>query len=190
MDSFGSILGNILQEHGISASEAARRLGMRSKTSLMRILKDQTGYATVRTFWEQLLAGGELNLSDCEQRRLQGALEVMRVGAEVYNTNCALQHLLQLRKQDVESVPVKGLPGINDFSDLCRLYADAEELEITLMGLCDVRLFHSLQQMCSRMPAARQPQITHYIYSIDDTLATIRSVCAIFPVIFHRNYAF
>lgn len=188
MESFGGTLGKLLKERDISASELTKRLGMRSKTTLQRILRDQSNHATVSRFWDQLLQSGAMSISADERQRMEQLLEILRVGRDAYRSHRALQMLLHHQNQKSEPIFVQGIEGVSTFADLTARYSAARSLEITIIGLCDARIFQSLRDMLNRMPPDRRPRIEHSIFRIAGASETIHNVHAIFPVLFYRNY--
>lgn len=188
MDSFGTALGQILRDRDISARELANRLGLRSKTTLHRILQDRSGYAAVQKFWNHLLASGQLNITPQERSRMEDLLEILRVGPELYQTHDALHSLLHAQPAEGEPIAIEGIPGASTLDALTARYASAKQLELTITGLCDQRIYRALQRMCAAMPAHQQPKIRHYIFHIASATEAILNISAILPVLFQRGY--
>lgn len=188
MDSFGAALNRLLHDSDISASELAKRLGMRSKTTLQRILQDRSGYASVQKFWNQLLASRVLPITDADCAHMESLLQVLRVGPEHHRAHQALRALLREQPSDGAPIAVTGISGVTTFDDLTARYAASQQLELTIVGMCDPRIFEALQRMCAAMSADRQPKLRHYIFHISDATETILNIRAMLPVLFQRNY--
>lgn len=188
METFGGALGKLLRDRDISASELSKRLGLRSKTTLQRILRDQSNHATASRFWQQLLHSGAMGISAAERQCMEQLLEILRVGRDAYRTHRALEMLLHDQAVEKDPIFVQGIDGVSTFADLTARYAAAHSLEITIIGMCDARIFQSLRDMLNRMPLDRRPRIEHSIFRIAGASETIRNVHAIFPILFYRNY--
>ena len=91
---FGTYLSRVLRENGLSASEAARRMGYKSRNSMFRLLDGKGSVAAMRTCCRKLQGCPELGVTQEQLERLGVALEVSRLGRESYLSNRALRDML------------------------------------------------------------------------------------------------
>ena len=91
-ETFAECLQRVLKEQGMSASEAARLVGFRSRNSLFRILNGTTGVEVDAHFLTALhQAVGEAWPAE-QWRALETALEIRRIGLEQYLSDQAFCH--------------------------------------------------------------------------------------------------
>ena len=82
METFGSVLSRILLKNDMSMNELTRRLGMKSRTTLSRIMRDETTYETAAHFRDRLVAANVMRLSDAELEQMERALEQLDLERE------------------------------------------------------------------------------------------------------------
>ena len=92
--SYGQCLREIMKAHHISVQELARKMGYRSATSLVRILKDQTSVSSIERFHRQFRLLFNWLLPPVDIQRLSDSLRYTQLGADGYQLHCAMERLI------------------------------------------------------------------------------------------------
>ena len=164
--SFGKCLRSILQEKGISASEAARCMGMKSRNGIFRMLSGEGSDAGKSAFVERFCQcmGDRIDARDRE--RLEGALELERVGEEGVRQNRAMRMLLS---GEIAPEPPMRLYRQarypEDLAGMLKSYVTGRSLSITMLGCCSRAIFEQLAQALASADAQCEISIEHYICS-------------------------
>lgn len=187
---FGTCLRQILREKGISASELARLTAYKSRNSIFRILDSEGGHGARAAFFDRLLEKDCLQLSARERAQLAQALEVSRVGASGFLSNCLLREMLMGNEEfEIEETPrlVYARKGDDeDFGALLRRYASGRKLTLTILGCCDRWIFEALRTYLLEPGAPCRLKVEHFFYTGGDEI--IKSVSAIQPMLYARCY--
>ena len=184
-ESFGECVKRCLAEAGLSATEAAKLVGFRSRNSLFRILAGETGDDVNLRF----LAALHEKLGDAwPQERwlaLQQALSVERLGAERYEANCAFERLLHEREEalqaEVQQIGAAGEAAVCSLADVLRETAKAHRAEIVITGCCDRELSLLLVQHCEAAGDQGRLTIRQYIDTTESTLP--QHILGILPLV-------
>ena len=182
---FGACLKRCLAEGGLSATEAAKMVGFRSRNSIFRILAGETGDDVNLRF----LASLHEKIGDAwPQERwmaLQEALSVERLGPERYEANCAFDHLLHEREAvlqaEVQQFSVTGETVIRSLADVLTEIAKAYRAEIVITGCCDSELSLLLEACCSAAGDQGRLNIRQYIDTTGSTLP--QHILGILPLV-------
>lgn len=175
---FGTCLAQVLRENGISASEAARRLGYKSRNSMFRLLGGQGSHTIMRACVQKLRDCPEMNVSGEQLERLGVAMEISRLGLEGYLSNQAMQSMLQpgsdARKESWQD------------GGLFAALREGRDVRLTMTGCCDRELITALgRALPLRKPGARVC-VEHYLFMGGDEV--IESVAAIQPLLYASCY--
>ena len=164
--SFGQCLRHILQEKGISASEAARCMGMKSRNGIFRILSDEGSDAGKSAFYERFCQAMGDKLDAQDRERLEGALELERVGEEGVLQNRAMRMLLsgEIAPEPPMCLYRQGRHP-EDLAGILESYVTGKSLSITMLGCCSRVLFEQLAQALAKADAQCEISIEHYIYT-------------------------
>ena len=181
---FGACLKRCLDEGGISATEAAKLVGFRSRNSIFRILAGETGNEVNLRFLESLYE----KLRDVwPQERwmsLQEALSVERLGPERYEANCAFDRLLHAQEEplraEVHQISEAGLAA-RSLNDVLTGIAKAHRAEIVITGCCDSELSHLLVDCCGAAGDQGRLTIRQYIDTTESTLT--QHILGILPLV-------
>ena len=163
---FGQCLRRILKEKGISASEAARCMGMKSRNGIFRVLSDEGSDEGKSAFCERFCQcmGDRLDARDRE--RLESALELERVGEEGVIQNRAMRMLLsgEIAKEPPMRL-YRQARYPEDLAGMLESYVAGRSLTITMLGCCSRALFELLAQALAKADAQCEISIEHYIYT-------------------------
>lgn len=187
---FGQCLKQILNTRGLSASALSRMMEQKSRNSMFRILDDTGGPAVQAAFFESLKESGCLHLTRQEERALENALEVSRVGAAGYVTNQAMHRLLgdvDLQTGADEPFRVdRSLDGsvttLRESMD--RLAKGQKRVHFVITGCCYRSIFEHIAAAFAQ--SSCEMSIEHYLYTGGDEI--ISCVSAIQPVLYLPAY--
>ncbi|MDO4355531.1 MAG: hypothetical protein Q4E13_03335 [Clostridia bacterium] len=186
MNTFGEVLSQILTSHDVSISALSRQLGLKSRTTLFRVARDETSYETAVRFRDRLVQAQVIRFTECELSRMAEALEVKRLNDDVYRANRAMEQLLREEKSVGAPLRVSGIPGISTFDELARRYAEGRDVRIRMVGLCDRRITAALHDALTQ--TQQNFDIRHHIFHVHDAADTIRHLDALLPILFSRGY--
>ena len=163
---FGECLQRMLNENGMSASEAARLVGFRSRNSMFRILAGETSWEVDARFLAAMRERIGDKWPEACWRELDTALRIKRLGMEQYLSNLAFLRVIhdmqEQRDYMVNAQQPDGrmLPLRQVLTELC---ADAEALEVILCGCCDRDLMTLLAQCLGEAGDQGRLSVRHYI---------------------------
>lgn len=161
-NTFGRVLQQILSKQGLSASQAARMVGFRSRNSIFRILSGETGVDVDARFLQTLKdTVGEEWPAEC-WRELEKALEIKRVGLQQYRNDQAFFSLLREPEPGMD-VRVDRADGTITLHQMLRELLLEAKLEIVICGCCDARLLRQLAETLSSAGEEGSVTVRHYI---------------------------
>lgn len=183
-ESFGECLKRCLKEGDLSASEAARLVGFRSRNSIFRILSgDTSGEVNLRFLSTLHDALGD----QWPQERwvaLQEALSVERLGPERYQAYQAFEWLLYAREQSfsatVDWTDADGSRTLSLDEALSEI-ARSERAEIVITGCCDSGLARLLAERCGAAGDEGRLTIRHYIDTAENVVT--QNILGILPLV-------
>ena len=184
-ESFGECLKRCLKEAGLSASEAARLVGFRSRNSIFRILSGDAGCDIKLRFLQALREALGDSWPEARWLALQEALSVERLGPERYEENRAFQQMLH-GKEDarLEFSVVQALPEGSRESDLGQLLTQAAQnarTEVIITGCCDSDLSLLLADRCGEAGAKGTLTVRHYIDTAKESVC--KNILGILPLV-------
>ena len=185
-ESFGECLRRCLAEEGVSASEAARRVGFSSRNSIFRILSGETSDDVKLRFLKKL---HETLGNEWPEERwldLQRALSVERLGPARYRENIAFQRLLYELEEEIPAYVVHQTDqyGNEEQRPLAKLLKEivaAPRAEIIITGCCESGLTRLLADCCGEAGLKGTLSIRHYI-DIDEAVVT-QNILSILPLV-------
>lgn len=184
-ESFSECLKRCLQEADLSASEAARLVGFRSRNSIFRILSGDTGADINLRFLQQLHEKLGAQWPDERWQALQEALSRERLGNVQYQANCAFRRVMH--EQEIPLQAVVQVMGQNGNDRECTLaeildYAAASaQAEIVITGCCDSELSQLLAERCGKAGDEGRLHIRQYIDTNDATI--VRHILGVLPLL-------
>lgn len=173
---FGTSLAELLRAKGISVKRLAEMTGYKSKTSIVRILRDESIHAGRERLFDQIDALGLLTPQ--ERASLLRALESSRVGAGRMAARLRLRSLL---------CGEKASPGLSSalLQALEQLRA-ARAARILLLNGCHPALIEALSGILGQRPAHA---MEHYVALDDSEERAVEALCAILSIAFQPAYA-
>lgn len=194
--SFGACLKELLHCRDLSILEASRIFGMKSSTSLMRIIHDEVNIKTLERFWEQIQNHPVISLSCAEKRKLRQALSIQRIGLEQHLSYNAMWNLLLSpdHASQPEDIPLsiyndQHSPSISTFSQLLHFFSTCRDVQFIISGCCFSNFLNLLHPLCAQKGHSPRVHITHCLHSSEaHPHMLIRSICAIRPFLSLPNY--
>lgn len=186
---FGAQLKAILSARGISASQLAKWMGFKSRTSLFRVLNDEVSYASLQNFWKELEQCEAFSLSKNEIQLMEKALDTSRQGLDVYTLNQAMHELLRPAAGPLKDFPVKcfgqAAPAAQSFRQLMALYSQSPQVHFVLLN-------------CTHLPLVRligeslNPDTMHIFHLLnlnENLLETVHGIRACLPLLPNSCYS-
>ncbi len=184
-ESFGECLKRCLKENGLSASEAARLVGFRSRNSMFRILSGEVGDDIKLRFLENLRnAVGDSWPEKC-WHDLQEALSVECLGAARYEANLAFARLLQAKEDNTAYMAhyaqrdgkTRCIPMGEVLEDATR----AARAEIIITGCCDDGISRLIAEKCGKAASEGHLTVRQYI-DISEECVT-QNILGVLPLV-------
>ena len=184
-ESFGDCLKRCLKENKLSASEAARLVGFRSRNSMFRILANEAGDDVKLRFLEKLHeALGDTWPESC-WLDLQKAWSVDRVGIERYQANQAFSKVLigeetapeyMLHQVDQDGT-TRDVPLGEMLTEACR----AHRTEIIITGCCDNGISRLIAEKCSNAASEGRLTVRQYLDISEDCVT--QNILGVLPLV-------
>lgn len=187
---FGQYLKGILESRKISASELARMMAYKSRNSIFRILDEAGGHSARKAFYERLIDEDTLLLSDDERAGLEQALEVSRVGRQVFLSNHAMRELLMHDNTSKTEPPLRidafYTPEDPAFLQALEEMARCRTAYITITGCCNREIFDALRDWIYKTDVTCEMRVAHIIYTGEEEI--VRNISAIQPLLYSDRY--
>ena len=185
--SFGQCLRRILDEKGISASEAARLMGMKSRNGMFRMLSDEGSESGKSAFLERFCESLGDRIDPRDRERLVRALDAQRLGEDGLLQNRAMRMLLS--GETIDEPPLKLLRQgkyPDDLTALLESYVEGDSLCMTVLGCCSRALFERLAAALAHAKAQCSIDIEHYIYGGEEEI--VGNLYAVRPLLGDARY--
>ncbi len=185
VESFGECLKRCLKENGLSASEAARLVGFRSRNSVFRILSDEAGADIKLRFLEKLHEAVGDSWPTSSWMSLQQALSIERMGLERYKASQAFARVLLGEAEAPQYMLHHVLPegGTKELplSELLTEASQAHRTEIVITGCCDSGISRLIAEKCGEAASSGRLVIRHYI-DISEECVT-QNILGVLPLV-------
>lgn len=190
---FGGCLKDILANREMTIAQAAAMLGMKSPTSLARVLHGEVSRKALEKLYKQLRDSEAFQLSAEEEEALHHALQVARFGADRVKAFAAVWDFCFPPKVDPWEIKIHihgqdFYPPKPSFTSLMQYYKECKELELTIIGCCSRYFIEQVYQVISG--GIHKPvRIDHYLHqSTETTLPLALEMRAIRPMIACPQY--
>ena len=183
---FGKQLRELIEAKGLSASMLAKQMGFSSRTTVFRVLRDETSYDKLLAFYHTLQETASGLLTESEFALLRDALEVNRVGVHNALCNQAVCALLTPKAMEPGEILVEtcGQKGKKTLSQLMEDWVCGGHVEIEMTGCCEHRLFKLMRRHIFK--AVPDVSVIHYISSTGEDF--IEGMAAVQPVLYCKHY--
>lgn len=182
MSEMRQYIENFIRTRELSLTRLAEQLSYKSKTSIERIMDDNTRESSIIRFEQSM--NQDFCLTEKEKADLHRAVQITLHGKPNYLAKCEMWNFIQGNNpsmpQDVQIVEA----ATGRSASLLQLYSGVTQLRITLVNCPYVTLYASLQKLISQSNAA----IDHYIYVNTDNARTIYAMNVLMPVFYQKGY--
>lgn len=189
-EQFSACLKRILEEEGLSASQVAKALNLRSRNSIFRILAGQTSVRVQETFLQMLKEEYGATWKKQHWDDLQESLEVSRIGADDYRGRKALHALIHA--QDAQQEMLLNVPrphngyAVSELRPVLEeLFADGQ-LTISACGCCTLPLTRLLAELLRQPGKEGRVYMRHYVNMTERVV--VQNVVAIQPLMYFNWY--
>ena len=190
VQAFGICLKGILESRKISGSELARMMAYKSRNSIFRILDDDCGQSSRQVFLDRLLEEDPLKLDEKERRMLMQAMEVSRVGRQVFLSNHAMRELLMNNhgQEDEQKLRIDAFNAPEDptFKQALNEMVRCKTAYVTITGCCDRAIFEAIRERIYKTDVTCEVRVAHIIYTGEEEI--VRNISAIQPLLYCDCY--
>lgn len=185
-ESFGECLRRMLKEEKLSASEAARLVGFRSRNSIFRILSGDAGHDLKQRFMLSLQAALGSAWPQERWTQLQEALIREHLGPARYEGNLAFRRMLYGQEQDdapflVHLERPEGHALTRPLRDILGEIVRSARVEIVVTGCYDSALMALLAETCGQAGAQGRLVLRQYIDTAEETIS--QHILCILPLV-------
>ncbi len=186
---FGEYLTEIMRKKHISVADLARRLNYRSRTSLSRLMRDETRFDSIEDFMQRIEPVKAWLLTGEELEALKRAMEVSRLGRARYTAYKEIWGLIAEPKQQVRHVELEcyGTGRVQTLHELCKIWRSAQKLEMLVVNSGCEMFFGELSAMLRDCPDL-DCRIEHYLLVSDASGALAQQLGAVMGVFHDPRY--
>lgn len=174
-----------LNAEGITLTELARKLGYKSRTSLVRIVEGSTRPEGVRDFERRMLE--RFDISAEGEAALHEATAIVLRGREIFQAHREMMRLVRgdpVHSEGDSEAWIRS-PGESVRQRAADRWGAATDLEITLLNGYNLRIYPELARLLERQDV----HIEHYIFADGGSAWVIRLLNALMPVLFSKGYS-
>ena len=137
---FGQVLSEWMEKNGYTATTLMKRMDEKSRTVIIRLMKDESGYKSCAAFWERFQkAFPELNEEDFSQ--FEKGVEVVRLGLERYQIHALFRSQLMDRPEPAQA---------SELADRIADWAGDAECRILALGCFETETLFAFQELLER----------------------------------------
>lgn len=189
---FGECLRELMRRKGITTSQLTRQLNFKSNNMIARILRDECSYAATAEFLDSLQILDALLFSYEELGALRVALDVTRVGKELYPAYQRLWRLFRAASRSQEPVVIQPYGSdclsLHTLEELLAYWRGMARIEFHVANCCRIELFDALGALMRARPEPGWLSVYHALQLNDQPLRTVRALEAILPLISSPDY--
>ncbi len=185
-ESFAQRLKRTLEEAEMTASEAARLVGFKSRNSIFRILQGDTSCDVNARFLASMREALRDQWPQAWYDALNDALEADRLGADRYRNKMAFGRMLKGQGQrqadiTVQTVTLEGEVSEMTLAELLWEVSRCSRAEIVLTSCCDASFMRLLENCCGAAGENGTLTIRHYIDTTEDVV--VGNILGILPLL-------
>ena len=162
---FGECMRQIMQHRQCSILQLQRKMRLKSATSISRILRNECSYSVALSFYNQLSLTNFLMLQKDEKQQLEEALEIKRLGRDVYEAYRTLEQLYAAPPMDDEAAPLTYYTAegasLVSLGAWAREMAGCKGIKGYIFNNCSYPFFRSMMRLFSALPQEAF-SLTHY----------------------------
>ena len=137
---FGKVLSEWMEKNGYTATTLTKRMKEKSRTVIVRLMKDESGYKSCAAFWDRFQKMFP-NLSAEERSRFEKSIEVEKHGLEHYQIHAFFRSQLIDRP---EPAPV------SELADRIADWAGGRSCRLLALGCFDAETLPAFQRLLER----------------------------------------
>lgn len=184
-EGFGACLQRLLTAEGMSASEAARLVGFRSRNSIFRILSGDTSSDVDARFLSTFRKALDGSWPKAHWDALEQALRIKRVGLEKFRSNQSFWRAMfecsEARRFEAESVAADGKTVVVPLEKLLEEICGGRETTVVICGCINRSLATLLASLFDEAGEKGQLTVRHYI-DIQGS-AAVHNILAMLPLL-------
>ncbi len=190
IQTFDQSLSALMKKHRITISDLTRRLNIKSNTTLSRVLHAQCSPQAAEHFFEQLTALVPPVFDAQELKALERALEVTRLGINVYTANLELWRLLSGETIPSLPFPVESYGGASftNTTQLRAFYRTVRGATVHIAASLVYPLFSEIRDMLLDLVPSENIHVHHYFSLEGDDAQIIRSIRTALPALCLPGY--
>lgn len=174
------LVHTLMEERGLTLAEFTALLGYQSKTSLARIMKNQTNQRALDTFVKRLCE--KLTLTDRERQQLDETLEYMQ-WQEDYQASREMIRFLKGELSAEETVMIEDV-GTHQISDFAERYKSAVNIRITMLNCQFISVFPALLNYVRRYDA----EIEHFLLLGEMPIGVLKAANVMIPLLYEARF--
>lgn len=185
IQTFDQCLSALMKKHHITISDLTRRLGIKSNTTVSRVLHTQCSAQAAERFFQILLNAAPTVFDTGEFRELTCALEVSRLGVDAYSANLEMWRLLSNETVPSTPFPIESYGG-GRFANTTQLrahYATVRNATIHIVCSLGYPLFSEMRDLLLDAAPSRNIQVHHYFSLEGDSSQIIRAMRTALPAV-------
>lgn len=183
-ESFGECLQRLLAAQGMSASEAARLVGFRSRNSIFRILNGDTSRDVDARFLTALRQAVGDDWPGGHWAALEEALSIKRLGLERFLSDQSFRRAMfessEGRSFEAETASEEGEMVRLPLKTLLEKLCQGKNVSVVICGCIDRSLATLLAACCSEAGESGRLTVRHYIDS--EGSAAVHNIMAMLPL--------
>jgi transcriptional regulator with XRE-family HTH domain len=161
---FGEYLTEIMRKKRISVADLARRLNYRSRTSLSRLMRDETRFDSIEDFMQRLEPVSAWLLTAEEMQQLKRTMEVSRLGRARYKAYEEIWRLIAAPTRSAQAPELEcfGSGTSRTLQDLAQEWKRAQSMQAYIVNSGSEVLFEQFAELLAERPDA-DIRIYHYL---------------------------
>ena len=186
---FGETLEKYMKTNKITIDRLRASMGLKSNTSITRIIKDELSYKKIDEFYTKFITINPFRLVEYEKKQFVAALEVSRLGKETYAANSEMMYFLTKKPSPKPFVCARsyGAPGAGPGSvaELFKSYGACDDVRICMINCVYDDVIAGLIDCMKGRGGVR---VEHYIPNEEGVVKDVQNFISILPIINFPNY--
>lgn len=185
---FSECLLQIMESRGLSVSEFARVLNLKSKTTVVRVLHNTAGERSILNFRNVLVNSRELALTSEELQKLDDSI-FTRKNETAYSIVFEELWALLCRRETLQTdIRVLGSERYDDLNEFGRGLKNTD-VECLIVNCGFLSFVESAGRFLGQMENGRSVSVSQYFYNSDDyPRRLVRMIGRILPLLAHDCY--
>lgn len=187
---FGETLYALMKAKNITIDKLCRKMNMKSKTTIARILKDQSSFKSIQAFYTNLMRTNPIHLTEYEKQQLAEAFEVNKIGKDNYLANKELMYFINGKENILNLLCVTSFGHIplqiKTLCDLFRTYSLYKKVRICIVNSAFDRLIKDLSECLDFKGSNIHAE--HFISYEQNKPISVKNFVTVLPILNKPNY--